>query len=143
MRALVSHIVAVAVTLHALLGCCWHHAHESVVAVAETEAKAPAPVKKCCCKHHHEPELAQEEHHSTDQDPVDRCPNTCGDKCVYVGVNRVQLDHALILTSFDLVTAAPQYDLATDLSISRFESDDATVDPPPLRLHLLHQLLLI
>jgi hypothetical protein len=148
-RTLVSHLVAVAVTLHTLLGCCWHHAHEPVATVAQvetaqSETKAPVPVKSCRCHRHQAREFAkQEQNRPTRQEPVDRCPNTCGDKCVYVSTDRVQLDHPLILTSFDLTPAAPQSDLAMGLSISRYESDDATVDPPPLRLHLLYQLLLI
>lgn len=144
MRALVTHLVALAITLHTLLGCCWHHAHETVVAVAEVQAKTPTPIKRCGCHRHQAEELAKEdEHHSEKQEPVENRPTPCGEKCQYVAAGGVKLDAPTASVSFDLLPAVDQPVLTPVLTALLFESEDASVDPPPLRLHLLHQLLLI
>ena len=38
-HTLVTNLVAASLTLHMLLGCCWHHAHESNSVAAEHKAK--------------------------------------------------------------------------------------------------------
>lgn len=144
MRSLVSIVVAVAVILHMVLGSCWHHAHEPVAKLALAQTETPPPVKACRCQHHqsreHEKQLDQ---CPSDKEPVDKCPGSCGEKCVYLSANRVQVDQSLDLALFNSLPLEPLSVLVAGPSIARYESDDATVDPPPLRLHLLHQLLLI
>lgn len=107
-------------------------------------AKAPAPVKCCACHRHQTEELAKEgERHSEKQEPSDHSPDPCGEKCQYVAAGGVKLDTPTASVSFDLLPAVDQLVLTPVLTASSFESEDASVDPPPLRLHLLHQLLLI
>lgn len=146
MRALVSNLVALAMILHAVLGCCWHHAHEttSPVSIAEVDAQPAVTVKHCCCHSHQVEELAQQDNHRSETDaPAEPCRAPCGEKCQYVVVSRVQLDSPVAWHSFDLLPSVDQPILSPGLTTLTFESGDASVDPPPLRLHLLHQLLLI
>ncbi len=127
-----------------VLGCCWHHAHEPVAKNAFAQTETSPPAKACRCQHHQshkgEKQVAQT---PSDKEPVEKCPGSCGEKCVYLSVSRVQVDQSLDLAVFNWLPLAPLSTVATGPAVARYESDDATVDPPPLRLHLLHQLLLI
>lgn len=145
MQFVVTHLVAVAITLHSVLGCCWHHAHETVVQTKDAnECKPVEPMTGCCC-HRHRPEVEPKQTDSESQ----RLPaeghdsESCGDKCQYVASARLQLDD---LTSTTLFAGVPSIDeaIATPSHVGvHFGFDAGAVDPPPVRLHLLHQLLLI
>jgi hypothetical protein len=68
MRLLVTLLLALMMTAHAGLGCCWHHEHHT-----------EAIVQVVCCHHDHE----HGDSHST---PTDHeTPTSCDeDPCVYV-----------------------------------------------------------
>jgi hypothetical protein len=148
-RAFVSTAVAVAVALHAVLGCCWHHVHaaEAVVGVEADHVEAVA--HGCChhCRHDDVAEHADESHALSDDadrhDSEPHAPGPCTEKCDDVAVGRAQTNDAKVRAAADFLPALDQPVLHPARTVSRFESADAAVDPPPLRLHLLLQLLLI
>ena len=143
MRTVVSHLVAVALTLHTLLGCCWHHAHESDANVAQVEIESTASAHGCCHSHRAHDLVEHDEDQSIPSDPVDHSPDACGETCQYVSVSRVQVDSLVDLAVLDFLPAESSVASAIGNSVLRFGTSDAAVYPPPLRLHLLHLLLLI
>jgi hypothetical protein len=139
----VSIAVAVVVALHTVLGCCWHHAHAATVALPHQNAASAesAPAKKCCHHHHDEPQHADDEpaaehsHHS--------CPDQCDDKCEAPALLRVQHDDVVSLPLIDWMAAPTEPVVVPAVVVARVDRSDGHLKPPPLRLHLLHQLLLI
>jgi len=155
-RLVVSHLVIVALALHAVLGCCRHHAHDSDVAGVLVEGESTASMHDCRHgsherelvdhddEHEHEPVGRHStEHHSTGHEPDDHAPGSCGDTCQFVAVNRVQFNEVLDAAVPDLLPAEASADAAIVCVALRVSREQAAVDPPPLRLHLLYQLLLI
>jgi len=92
-RSIVSLVVAVAVTLHSLLGCCWHHAHCAEATVDE-HRPAACPATHGCCGHDeaddHDREHADEPgaselsamERSASECPASECPPTGCDETV-------------------------------------------------------------
>jgi hypothetical protein len=159
-RTILAYLAAAALTLHVLLGCCLHHDHPICLTGACCELHGEAAVGEdqgrhddheghdhdsCPTAHEEHDRVAATEHESEpDHTPAEPCPGSCGDRCVFVSTVRFQLEQPLDLASFDLsLLALPQVAANLRLGGTRFESLDATADPPPLRLHLLQQRLLI
>ena len=152
MRTLVTYLVAASLTLHMLLGCCWHHAHEGNAGAKET--KAPASIKKevaggtkrCRC-HRHQPQVTAPQQKPADNRhdiPVGES-DTCGEKCSFVTTNRVQVDQDQLQggSSFGHLVCVISPEQTPGLTYRRSEIRDRPETPPSVRLHLLHQLLLI
>lgn len=143
-RTVISILVAVSVALHSVLGCCWHHAHETESATVEVARKPAETVRRCCChRHHSEAETTAAETESQEHNSGERDSAPCGEKCQYVAAARVQLDD---LNSNWLIAWLPLIDgpiVEPVHNPSRVHIDTTAADPPPVRLHLLHQLLLI
>ena len=147
MRRIISAAVAAIVALHAVLGCCWHHAHEAFAATVHTEMKISEPAKAhcCCCRSHHDelPSDVQpdgDRHQADDSAPA---PAPCEGKCDTPAVNRVQQEDVatLSLIAWIATIEQPLFELAVFKSHPvRIDEDIQTL---PIRLHLLHQLLLI
>jgi len=148
-HSVISHIVVAALTLHTLLGCCWHHAHawgdegtHEDVAHCETET----PTYSCgCCHHDHDDEstdTAAAAHHDEDRDAPAPCSNSCAGKCQFVATSRVQLDNLSIAQYFSAPTSFRVVEVG-GLAGNRYESRLTTVAPLPIRLHLWNQLLSI
>lgn len=127
-------VTALSLLAHMLLGCCWHHEHPCVAPSAEVAAIGTTAEAghACECSHHHgAEEPAAPEHH---QSPCDE--NRCLTEFRDSGPN-LGLDEALPTMVGELVG---EYDrdapsLAPDLLV--WDVD------PPLRTHLLLQILLI
>ena len=153
MRSIVTYLITTVLALHTLLGCCWHHAHDAIAYAAvhtaevqESRAMTSAIVGHCCRRQLDQPELVtgaadfadDQEHESSgpDQDP-------CNDRCTFVSTDRVQVDS--LRDAFALGFLAPEVaaQLAGEFVYRRWEIRSASDVVPPLRLHLLHQLLLI
>ncbi len=126
MQAFVANLTAALLFIHTVFGCCWHHAQCSTVAVSEAA--------HCC--HHHQ--------HSSDSKPHERpgkCNVECEGTCTYVAPQKVKVESPQWLT-IDLPVlpslAGPQVEAA---SFREFVSPlpDWLL---PLRIHLLHQVLL-
>jgi len=129
MQAFVARLTAALLFIHTVCGCCWHHAHAS-------EHRAAAAQTATCC-HHHQHEGGDGEH----QKPG-KCKSECQGKCSYVVPPKVQIEAPQFL-AIDLNAVLPS--LADD-SLAAASSGPAFAFPldlaPPLRTHLLHQVLL-
>jgi hypothetical protein len=125
MKPFLASLMAILLAAHAAFGCCWHHAH-----ARESVAAAPG-----CCSHHHD----SDDHSQPPCNSQDQCEGTCQ----YVAPEKVRLDDAKSLIWMEL--EAPTVTFA-DRHIQNATRDGGycPIDfLPPLRLHLLHQLLLI
>lgn len=147
MRAVISITVAVVVALHTVLGCCWHHAHEAAAGVIEREAASAEPVAKRSCGHGHADEAKSVAHDSAEHDASEHdshgsCPEPCDAKCDALALTRVQHDGVAALSVFAWVATVAQPVRSTAVLDAKAGRLDEQA-PPPIRLHLLHQLLLI
>jgi hypothetical protein len=126
MRLAVTLLLALVMTAHAALGCCWHHEHH-----------AEAVDQAVCCHHDHE-----HESHPTPQNH--ETPTSCDeDPCIYVS-------HVSSPLSWDFLSAlsavvvselpCPTGDLLRDHSLAAL--DDVSYPSGP-RLHLWQCVLVI
>lgn len=143
MRSFISATIVVAIALHTVLGCCWHHSHESAE-VVQAKTKSTDSAKTCRC-HSRSKKRSQspERNDSQRQESKKSCPIPCGEKCDTVALSRVQHDDATVVTLVSLLYTLDQSFLTPAVLTSHVEVDNGLVGIPPLRLHLLHQLLLI
>ncbi len=135
MSGLLSHLASVALLLHMLLGCCWHHAHSCQHRLSMT----PGGQRGDDCDEgatgaHGLP--AGQDHHGSD-----RCQ---GSPCVFTAVER--FTPATQAQFLDIAVAvAPAAETGTTL-VAMFASPaspDLAGPCPPLRLHLVNQVLLL
>lgn len=118
------------VLAHSLVGCCHHHAH----------AAAPGKKTSCCTAHGHSHSHGQSKKSDDQKAPAKLC---CEASCVFVrGDGPVKLDLSLML-ALDCWATASSDVLLDSLQCASELRDDAACIPPPARLHLLHQILLI
>lgn len=141
MRAFFTNLTAVLLFIHAVLGCCWHHAHECNRCGAEHCAAAGGfdQVAPGLCGCH--------ECSDDDQDqPAGpcRCKFECQGVCIYLPQQKSSLDAGVSGTDFDFWTATAKPVAA---GIGEAIVRDGSFEPPivetPLRLHLLYQIMLI
>jgi hypothetical protein len=134
MRSFLSHLMAGLLAMHAVLGCCWHHGHacgrECTRTVLESaDAHADHDADSCG---------------STDSKPCqNHGPHACQKgQCVFLRTVEngagVSLDLNLpslgCAASCDVSSQAP-------VAVRPLFAADALL--PPLRLHLVHQVLLL
>lgn len=145
MRAVISITVAATIALHTVLGCCWHHAHAAAPVATEVQTKVETPTKatkRCCCHGRQTRPLPAEQglqrHHSDKS-----CPGPCGKKCDSAALSRTA-EHDSTVHSVVVISAMPDQPLLIPaVPTLRDCSLDNLVEAPPIRRHLLHQLLLI
>ena len=136
---LICNLISAALLAHVLLGCCWHHGHhgsQQSAAAAEVEAS-----HDCCCA-----ESGQEGTHS--QEPVGGCghgDDGCqGARCVFVSARPGAAAAAPLVQHRDATPVAPT---AADISAAHsplcWAPSPAAGCCRPLRIHLMHQVLLI
>lgn len=125
MNRLSTLVVTLVLLAHSLVGCCSHHAH----------AKDAGATAACCHDHVHDSSTPA----STPQAPTEGCSEG---SCVFLrGDSPAALDlSAALAVRYALPrteTSQPARRIACALIL---ESEDVA---PSLRLHLLHQILLI
>ncbi|HVC94223.1 MAG TPA: hypothetical protein VND64_11060 [Pirellulales bacterium] len=136
MNRFCSFLTAASLFIHALLGCCWHHAHHSLDC-GQTISLAVYPAvfdSACCCRHDGDDD---------DGDHPCRCPLECGGTCVYVSPERLQVDSPLQWNPLDLVPAIPMRgdaELAATTWLKLYGPPGPRLPVPP---HHLDQVLLI
>ena len=154
-RSFISHLVAGCLALHALLGCCVHHAHAEHAELGHAhlgticESCDHAGHDDACDGHDHD-DAAEHEGLETEglaatdghDEPNAPCSGSCGDKCQFVTTGRVQLESPVVAADF-APTPCEVVDLAADLPWVRSEAWLTGPPPLPLRLHLWCGLLLI
>lgn len=129
-----SILTALAMLAHVLVGCCWHHEHSCsapLTGIAVTAA-AKGDAHACKCPHHSETEEPASPEHDKGPCGEDRCvtafrdsgPESCSQESLPVMVTEVIPTSGRI--NLCVVAAPAQQSLI-----------------PPLRTHLLLQILLI
>jgi len=129
-------------SLHIALGCCWHHGHTcNSPESCATAAKSATPA---CCGHHHAAAHTNDSQPNGTGEQTPSHQHTCdGSKCQFVKSESSQ--QGAVANSFfcqafatllilDTGVQAPSIGALTPLS---------PVATLPIRLHLLHGLLLI
>jgi hypothetical protein len=135
MRALVSNLTALLLIVHAMIGCCHHHWHSAAECGPETTFAATCE----CCPHHFD--LTDADHQ-----PGEPCSGAleCQGVCKFLPSSRVQLDCSDDEGDCQLVAVVDSLaaiDAIHHVNVSRRASPRDAL--PPIRLHLLHQRLLV
>lgn len=134
MHAVVSNLLAGLLLIHAMLGCCWHSAHTCT----RRDRDACPVVKKVCCHHCH--------HKQQSENPPApcKCRVECKGVCTYLPTERIQIDGTQLASSWQHLVVLPVMLEAPCASNSNWKPADGVLAwQPPLRLHLLHQIILI
>ena len=135
MQAVLPNLLAALLLLHAAFGCCWHHTHH-YLGCEGTSQTAATPV--ACCQHDCD---------ETQQDrPLEpcRCNVECHGVCTYLPTQKVFIDGPQLVIPFDGVACLFS---STQANLAAAANGEAVCDPvssePRLRIHLLHQIMLI
>jgi hypothetical protein len=138
MRAFLSNLTAVMLVIHAMIGCCHHHWHsEAECAESATFALFVPP---CQCGHSCCGRQDQSEQSSS---PCDR-EFECQGLCSYLPTQRTVIEASASGAAIDFAALVPT------LLDGRFVAAALPCDrahtlnhSPPLKLHLLNQILLL
>jgi hypothetical protein len=126
---LTSSLMAAALLAHALLGCCWHHAHACVTNRAEQITE---------CSGHE-----AEHSHPGDSSRHDSHQHQCAaSACVFLRAEGQPISALPAAWAVDLVCPVQNTQPTPESGCSTYLVDSGQV-PTPLRLHLLLQILLI
>src|SRR5262245_49976148 len=125
MQPFVSILMAAVLIIHAAFGCCWHHAHSCV---------PKASMSVTCCNHHD-----HDDHRQPGESELD-----CEGTCQYVAPEKLRLDDPSLAAWAQLVAPPVTFAGRPIDAATRIGKPPCPIDSgPPLRLHLLHQWLLI
>jgi hypothetical protein len=135
MRAFLSTLVAAALLGHAVADAHWHERHFCV----ECSSTAAGNLAADCCRQH----TTGHEHDSGPSGPCD-CQLSCVGGCDYLPAQKVLLDAGQLHSPVD-AAVAPFASIDHYLSLNPLfrKSVGSQAESSPLRLHLLHQILLI
>ena len=126
MHAFNSILVTSCLLAHALFGCCWHHSHDCVAHEAIAYSGGGCNDHGCPAKH---------------SEPCN-CRIECGAICVYLPIEKTVIDCSPV--TFDLVATNPTLFRDESANLLSWElASGLAASAPPLRLHLLHQILVI
>jgi hypothetical protein len=138
MRSFVSSLVAITLLAHSMVGCC-RHAHHAQTC-CDTAECCDSHASDCCHNEH-----ATEGHHDTwPFEPCD-CKIYCKAMCVSLPPEKAVVDLTPTARSIDVVavlwTVPTMHASAADAN--RDAARASRLLGPPLRLHLLHQIILV
>lgn len=138
MHAVFSNLMASALFIHAVLGCCWHHAHVCVRCDGTSDGVSQ-PVACCKCR-----QGEGENRPGQQPDGPCKCRLECRGVCTFLPVQKMRIESSQLVVPFDFASILPA--LASSQAASarwaKLVGDPAELEAP-LRLHLLHQILLI
>lgn len=134
-------MMAFSLLIHALLGCCCHHAHD---AAGSCEPPVALAVESGCCQHDHGDcgNHRDKQHGQPSHDPC-KGHSTCHGICTFLPVQKSQLSSLHLLAPIDFAAIGPAVCETQVGALNRIERVHDHAAKPPLRLHLLHQILLI
>ncbi len=141
MHALIANLLAGLLLIHALLGCCWHDGRTWTACVAP---RCGVVIVGICSGSHgtveHETGDQNRQHHPRPS-PVEKCP------CVYTFLppGKTHARPLLVQAPFDLgaIYLLPVEVSADGLTRTCNRVAGPLEAQPSVRLHLLHQILLI
>jgi hypothetical protein len=137
MQAFLANLTAAMLFIHAAFGCGWHHAH------GENHPATVLAADHCCDHHHHHDGQHGDESTPPQNSPAPCCEH-CGVSCVYTVPHKVELDSQFTVSWLDLVATLPAVTTSHTVTLDWLATaEDERATAPPLRLHLLHQLLTI
>ncbi|HEY2839918.1 MAG TPA: hypothetical protein VGJ26_12260 [Pirellulales bacterium] len=151
MQALLTTLTAFSLAIHALVGCCWHHAQrcdcgaESTALAANVESRCQHCHHACHdhAKHHRVSDRQADEGQSTTPTPCP-CKVECHGFCTYLPPEKSPLESAADGPAFALPLNPLVHDSTTDSLAAHWEwLADPGDSAQPLRIHLLHQIFLI
>ena len=131
MNVILSMVMSGLLLIHAVLGCCWHHAH--TCARHDSAAEHAEPLDTCCKDHQ-----CPAEH----EGPCN-CRIECHGVCIYMTSQKVQIDCTQLVIPFEFVAIEGSFVDPQAAKPLREALGRAIAALPPLRLHLFHQILLI
>lgn len=140
MRVIACNLMAAMLLVHAMVGCCRYHRHETAhrdgAAADERLAAGCCHHGDGCCGHEEQPSPA----------PCD-CRMECKALCIYLPPERCVTDAGDLSRAMDVVCALDMLGLRTAVEAAAAKpiGDRAwahTALEPPVRLHLLHQIIL-
>ena len=127
-------ILASSLIIHAVLGCCWHHAHEA----AECNESPLTLAQATGCEHDHGD--SEDEHQP--RGPF-KSRSHCHGICSYLPAHKTQVDKDQSVALLDFAAEAGELARSQAVAQPFAAGNGAFGAPPPLRLHLYHQILLI
>lgn len=130
MQAFLNSLTAALLFIHTAFGCCWHHAH----ACGKDCSLSVLPAS--CCRHH--------QHRGDSKQPERpcKCKVECEGTCTYIVPQKVKVEAPQWIT-MDLLAVLPSLaDHQTEAASFRETISSLPDWVPPLRTHLLHQVLL-
>lgn len=134
MRAFFCSLLCASLLIHAVLGCCWHDLHDS----ACCGGSLPSLEADAGCCHDHDASTDGHESHAPCKEPAN-----CHGLCHYLPVQKSSFGKCLDYVVIDFAVDAHA---TTGSQISALSFAPGTCEfsaPPPMRLHLFHQILLI
>ena len=146
MRTIVCLTTALAFALHIGLGCCFHHAHAADGNTCQHPPEADQDSLELATSGHTHSH-ADHDHQHADESPASPTPDSCpheeckSGKCVFVSISKVDLSQ-LANISLPAILVHESLEVLAD-GASILNSDFGGPPKLPLRLHLLHQVMLI
>jgi len=136
MRAIFCSLLSASLLIHALFGCCWHDLHNAGACGETPISLATEPA----CDHDHDHDAAPDGHGS-------HCPckgqSHCHGLCNYLPAQKTHIGKSQVNVLIDFAVDA-QATSGSHVAAASFAPGMCKFCPaPPMRLHLLHQILLI
>jgi len=136
MRTVASLLMAGLLLLQSLTGLCCHHPCDCARVESAMAEQHPHSNSGCC---HH----CKSDHHQQVPTPTPCKRNHCLGICTYVRSSKVQIDDSWQYAAIEVLNiSAISVQAPTSPTIAGDESNSHLAEPP-LRLHLLHQSILI
>lgn len=136
MQAVISNLLAGLLLIQALTGWCDRSLYVCESGCAEV---ADSGLADNCCKHDVCPV-------GEDRSPADSCPSKgeCHGICTYVPSQETRIDTSQVVLPVAFMAVIPATaDAETVSSLSLDSLWHSAISEPPVRLHLLHQIILI
>jgi hypothetical protein len=134
MRTVFCSLLCASLLIHAVLGCCWHDMHDATACDGSLSSLAA----DACCVQDHDAATDGNGSHA----PCKGHPN-CHGLCHYLPVQKTNFgkcfDYVLIDFAVDAHATSGSHVSALSFAPGTCEF----CPPPPIRLHLFHQILLI
>jgi len=139
MRSFLANLAAAALLFHAFAGCCGQGLKSCADCCHLVQSGNRAEARGC--SHDHD---ADDDHSAPHPSPPCKCQLECHSVCIALPPQKTVLDAAHDFTTFELAVINPSLPAGQAPTSADWERARVSVESgPPMRLHLLHQSLLI